>query len=194
MDPYFYTDSRTGKIYEIGVVSELEAVAIADWEYEPPYTMYNLGGSPLAVLEFLTGPYYSVRSDGILVGFFCYGSAARVKHENSEYLYRDSTYLDVGLGLRPDMCGQGFGLGFLEGGLRFAQDRMGAVRFRLTAVSDNVRAIKVYRRAGFRELGRFQRPGLKQTMEFIVMVYDPRRKSAAQQPVEQNDYFEMGHR
>ena len=70
---------------------------------------------------------------------------------------------------------------------------MGAVRFRLTAVSDNVRAIKVYRR-GICELGRFQRPGLKQTMEFIVMVYDPRRKSAAQQPVEQNDYFEMGHR
>ena len=64
MDPYSYTDSRTGITYEIGAISELDAVAIADWEYEPPYTMYNLGGSPLAILEFLTGPYYSVKCEG----------------------------------------------------------------------------------------------------------------------------------
>jgi ribosomal-protein-alanine N-acetyltransferase len=194
VDPYSYTDSRTGITYEIGAISELDAVAIADWEYEPPYTMYNLGGSPLAILEFLTGPYYSVKCEGVLVGFFCFGSAARVKHQNSEYLYRDSTYLDVGLGLHPKLCGQGYGLGFLEGGLRFAQDRMGAARFRLTAVSDNFRAIKVYLRAGFKVLGSFERPGRTHSMEFVVMVYDPRRKDAVQPPAARFDCSEKDRR
>ena len=95
MVPYEFTDPYTGVVYLVGSVSELDAVAIADWEYDPPYTMYNLRGSLLAIVEFLTGPYYSVRRDGRLVGFFCYGHAARVKHRHSERYYRDTAYLDV---------------------------------------------------------------------------------------------------
>ena len=107
MQPFRYTDSHTGITYQIDQTSELDAIAIAGWEYEPPYTMYNLGGSPLAIVEFMTGPYYSVRYGELLVGFFCYGQSARVKHPDSEYFYRDSTFLDIGLGLHPDFCGQG---------------------------------------------------------------------------------------
>jgi ribosomal-protein-alanine N-acetyltransferase len=170
--PYEFTDPYTGVVYLVGSVSELDAVAIADWEYDPPYTMYNLRGSLLAIVEFLTGPYYSVRRDGRLVGFFCYGHAARVKHRHSERYYRDTAYLDIGLGLHPQACGQGYGLGFLTCGLAFAKAHFGVSRFRLTAVSTNYRALKVYTRAGFREIGRFERQGLSEPMEFVVMTLD----------------------
>lgn len=182
MEPYVFTDPYTGVVYEVGPVSELDAVAIADWEYDPPYTMYNLRGSPLAIVEFLTGPYYSVKREGRLVGFFCFGSAARVKHRNSERYYRDTSFLDIGLGLHPQVCGRGYGLGFLTCGLAFAKARFGAQRFRLTVVSNNYRAITVYRRAGFREIGRFERQGIAEPMEFLVMALDPERGSAGLPP------------
>ena len=36
MVPYEFTDPYTGVVYLVGSVSELDAVAIADWEYDLP--------------------------------------------------------------------------------------------------------------------------------------------------------------
>ncbi|HHT72831.1 MAG TPA: GNAT family N-acetyltransferase [Firmicutes bacterium] len=180
MEQYQFTDPHTGVVYQVDPVSEAEAAAIADWEYDPPYTMYNLRGSPLAILEFITGPYFSAKWDGRLIGFYCYGQAARVKHRDSDRYYKDTTFLDIGLGMHPDVCGKGYGLGFLNCGLAFGRAHFGAARFRLTAVSSNARAIKVYQRAGFREIGRFERKGLVEPMEFVVMTLDPAREGAWQ--------------
>lgn len=194
MDTVEFMDPYRGIVYEVGIVSELDAAAIADWEYEPPYTMYNLRGSPLAIIEFLTGPYFSVRREGRLVGFYCFGQAARVKHRDSERYYRDTSFLDIGLGLRPDLCGQGYGLGFLTCGMAFARMHFGAERFRLTAVAGNLRAIKVYQRAGFRELGRFARQASGGPMEFVVMTFDPARETSGRQQAARPDCCGRGYR
>ena len=61
----------------------------------------------------------------------------------------------LGLGLRPDLTGRGFGLAYLEAGLAFAEQRFRPSRFRLSVATFNERAIRVYERAGFTPLRTF---------------------------------------
>jgi ribosomal-protein-alanine N-acetyltransferase len=55
----------------------------------------------------------------------------------------------VGLGLRPNLTGQGLGLEYLRAGLEFARERFSPWRFTLSVATFNERAIEVYERAGF---------------------------------------------
>ena len=55
----------------------------------------------------------------------------------------------VGVGLRPDLTGQGFGASFVEQGLEFARLRFTPKRFRLSVAEFNARAARVYERVGF---------------------------------------------
>lgn len=62
---------------------------------------------------------------------------------------------EVGLGLRPDLTGLGLGDAFLDAGLRFAADELGAEGYTLAVAAFNRRAIAVYERAGFVETERY---------------------------------------
>jgi [ribosomal protein S18]-alanine N-acetyltransferase len=57
--------------------------------------------------------------------------------------------LEIGLGLRPDLTGRGFGGSFVEAGLEFAREQFEPEQFVLGVATFNERAIKVYERAGF---------------------------------------------
>jgi ribosomal-protein-alanine N-acetyltransferase len=58
--------------------------------------------------------------------------------------------LDYGLGLRPDLTGQGRGAEFFLAGLEFAHARYRPRRVFLHVAAFNERARTVYERAGFR--------------------------------------------
>jgi GNAT superfamily N-acetyltransferase len=58
--------------------------------------------------------------------------------------------LDVGLGLRPDLIGRGLGAGFLDAISTFAARQLGHRRLRVTVAAWNLRAIRLYEKAGFR--------------------------------------------
>ncbi|HHY10842.1 MAG TPA: GNAT family N-acetyltransferase [Firmicutes bacterium] len=131
------------------------ALDIIAWEYPPPYEAYNLQGSALALAKLTEGSYVSVFWEGKLAGFFCYGSAARLKTTLDHKLYDDENYLDVGLGLRPRFCGRGWGAKFVTAGLKHAQDLFWQGGFRLTVAANNVRALKVYEKVGFQKTGQF---------------------------------------
>jgi [ribosomal protein S18]-alanine N-acetyltransferase len=113
--------------------------------------------------------YHAARSvTGELVGFCCFGPDARVP--GGDYA---EPALDVGLGLRPDLVGQGLGLPFLNAILNFARGSAKPPRFRLTVAAFNRRAVRVYERAGFETVARFEqrRPDGQGTgAEFLVMV------------------------
>ena len=69
------------------------------------------------------------------------------------YFEPNGDVLDYGLGLRPDLVGRGLGLDFFRAGLEFARERYRPRLIRLHVAAFNERAIKVYERAGFLEVG-----------------------------------------
>lgn len=125
----------------ISRMTQAEAEIIADWSYEEPFSFYDPRADDDDLAELLDpvrrgDEYYSARDEnGELIGFF-------------QFRQRGDA-VDVGLGLRPDLTGQGLGLGYLQDGLAFAREAYSPRRFTLSVATFNDRAIKVYERAGF---------------------------------------------
>ena len=161
-------------------MTEAEARAIAAWRYEGSYAFYNMpegvADDPGYLRELLDpeNPYYAAYdSRGELVGFLAFGDPARVgTTAEREAAYGGEEALDVGLGLRPDLTGQGLGLAFVEAGLAFARKRFAPVRFRLSVAAFNHRAIRVYERAGFRRVLTTTLDSSGGPREFVIMVRD----------------------
>lgn len=121
---------------------------IARWRYPGIYAFYDIGLAPLVTnmlaqaLLRLVGEavYYTVLDeDGAIVGIFSFTPVTEGP--------RDA--IEIGLGMRPDLTGQGQGLAFVEAGLDFARRRFHPKRFTLTVATFNDRARIVYERAGF---------------------------------------------
>ena len=148
-----------------------DAQVVLGWRYDAPYDTYNVAPADAeanrATLLDPTNRYFVVTApDGTIVGFCCYGADARVAGGD----YGEPDLLDVGLGLRPDLTGGGNGVWFVAAVLAFGRAALGARRYRLTVAAFNERALRVYARAGFREVGRFRRGGLPGAPEFVLMV------------------------
>ena len=128
--------------YRFRQMEDSEAVEISGWHYEPPYDFYDATSDPDDLQELLdpkrrNDAYFSVFDEGgVLIGFFQFK--------------REGTRVDVGLGMRPDLTGQGLGIGYLLAGLEFARRRFSPDSFTLSVATFNERAILVYERAGFR--------------------------------------------
>lgn len=108
--------------------------------------------------ELLNGTYFSVSDrENNLIGYYCFGESAQVPVGNQFGVYDCKDITDIGLGIKPNLCGQGLGLKFFSSGLDFARNNLSAKWFRLTVAAFNQRAIKVYERAGFEKVNSFQR-------------------------------------
>lgn len=155
------------------IVSPMEhtaALAIVTWRYPPPYDVYSMVDDPLTTAAFLChaeSGYYQLRdAGGVLVAFCCFGADAQVP--GGDYA---APALDLGIGIRPDLAGRGEGMRYLGAVLAFARQRFQPPALRLTVAAFNQRAYRLYRRAGFHELQRFQSTYSGQ--EFIVMLREP---------------------
>jgi [ribosomal protein S18]-alanine N-acetyltransferase len=128
-------------------MTQAEAVAIAGWRYDAPYSFYDWTADPDDLAELLgrdtrEGKYFSAfDANAELVGWFAFSQTGDV--------------VDFGLGLRPDLTGRGLGLAYVETGLAFARERFRPRRFRLSVAVFNERAICVYERAGFEAVRTF---------------------------------------
>jgi len=152
-------------MYTFTPMTEADARAIIAWRYDGEYAIYNIVGDGDDFTELLAefldrrSPYYAVRNldmdaTGAPVGFFCYGSSAGIDFDESEpQLYNGDGSLNAGLGMRPDLTGHGFGVGFTQAGVAFGVERYHPTFIRFYVLPFNDRALRAYERAGFRRLG-----------------------------------------
>lgn len=132
--------------FNISAMTKQYSVLISLWKYDGDYSFYNHNESNID--GYMDGTHFAcLSSNGDLIGFFCFGKGARIPTIEND-VYGDD-FLDVGLGLRPNLCGKGLGLTFLNHGLKFAQKMYNTNHFRLSVAAFNERAIKVYQKAGF---------------------------------------------
>ncbi len=158
-------------MYSIQPMDNFSAKQIADWSYPEPWTVYSFRGDEQVLSELLAGGYHAVFDEvGELVGYFCFGEPARVPGGITAGVY-DSDAVDIGLGIRPDLSGKGLGLQFLQAGMRYATQRLGYSRLRLSVLAWNERAIKVYERAGFAKACIFASKTPRGTSTFILMLH-----------------------
>lgn len=153
--------------YCINRISKSEANEIAQWKYEDEYLIYSMEKTKELMAELLDGSYYGILDKDTLIGFICFGENTQIKEGNEHGAYDDLGFTDIGLGIKPELCGQGMGLAFIKNGIEFAKKELSATKFRLTVASFNKRAIKVYERAGFKVKMSFLRK--TDNIEFIVM-------------------------
>lgn len=134
--------------YEIGPMTLPAAKAIARWTYAGEYAVYSFRPDQETLNELMSGAYFACTTRGKeLVGYFCFGEAARIPTMEPD-VYPDGP-VDLGLGLRPDRCGRGEGAAFLRAGLVYARHAFGPQEMRLTVACFNRRAIALYTHAGF---------------------------------------------
>jgi len=138
-------------------MDEAAARAIVTWCYEAPYDVYNLhlGDADQVVSGFVdpVNAYHAiVDEEGRLVGYCCFGPDAQVP--GGDY---DNPATDVGLGVHPELVGQGLGGTFVQAVLRFARQELTPSEFRVTVAEFNERALRVWKKACFRPVQRFER-------------------------------------
>jgi ribosomal-protein-alanine N-acetyltransferase len=134
-------------------------VAMRSWRYPPPFDFYDGDIDPPLNPERF---FVALDAEGeLVVGFY--------------YFEEKPPDLDYGLGLRPDLVGQGLGLEFFNAGLAFAHERYEPRRVYLHVAEFNERARIVYERAGFEVVSRhvrsFERFG---EVPFLTMAEGPR--------------------
>jgi ribosomal-protein-alanine N-acetyltransferase len=124
-------------------LTDEHAAAISGWQYEFPYEWYDTSNDPRKV-ELFAHPARReslravVGDGGELIGFFNF--------------VREGDEVRLGLGMRPDLTGQGLAQPFIQAGLDYATLEWRPRRFRLWVARWNERALRAYRRAGFREV------------------------------------------
>lgn len=135
------------------------ARAIFTWRYEHPYSLYNIvvSADKIAVeLAFFADPvnrYYRVLDDaGALIGHCCFGAEGQVP--GGDY---SLDALDLGIGLHPELTGQGHGSKIILAMLDYARESFQPGHFRATIAAFNKRSQRAFIKAGFAQTGDFIR-------------------------------------
>lgn len=141
------------------------------WQYEPPYDIYNESpDNEASIVAYYLDPQYNAHGmtdeNGRLVGICSFGPDGRVP--GGSYT-RDA--LDIGLAIRPDLTGQGQGHTFIQAVLDFTWAHFNPAACRVTIAAFNLRAQRVWQKAGFVMVERFGRRSDK--MPFIVFLLEP---------------------
>jgi RimJ/RimL family protein N-acetyltransferase len=149
-------------------IDERQACEIARWRYPPPYDLYNLAESKDAIAYALDpqNNFYAMEDkQGELVGFCSFGQDGQVP--GGDYA---ADALDIGLGIHPDLTGQGKGIDYVSCVLDFARETFDPPRFRVTIAVFNRRAQRVWRKAGFWLVNRFRHEETGRA--FVILVKD----------------------
>lgn len=133
------------------------------WKYEDEYSFYDITADDEDLEEFLDAnrredSFLVVYRNNELVGYFVFDT-------------REPDTVNIGLGMRPQLTGKGEGIHFLLAGMKYAQTKYSPLIFTLSVATFNVRALKIYERAGFKKIEAFMQETNGGKYEFIKMHY-----------------------
>ncbi len=131
-----------------------------EWRYAPPYDVYDLikvgatdeqiAAEAAYFLDPETRCHVICDEGGALVGFCTFGQDGQVP--GGDY---SAGALDIGLGMRPELTGQGNGRFLVRAVIDFAVATWQPPQLRVTIAEFNRRAQRVWRQAGFVQTQRF---------------------------------------
>jgi [ribosomal protein S18]-alanine N-acetyltransferase len=139
------------------------ATDIVTWRYPVPYACYDMTGADPAFLMSRSSGYHALTGKGRLIGFRSFGPDGQVPGG----LY-DSSALDTGGGLRPDLTGKGLGRQAVRTGLEFGRRQFAPAAFRVTVATFNIRAQRVVEALGFRNIGSFPATADGRSYEILI--------------------------
>lgn len=146
-----------------------QARYISTWVYAEPYSLYSMDGSEELIKELMDGSYFAVMNDEKeVVGYFCYGGSAQVPGLRKYGVYEEE-YIDIGLGMKPDLTGKKLSFDFLLTGMKFGSLKFQNEKFRLTVATCNERAIKAYEKVGFKRGQAYVNKTPNGEREFVIM-------------------------
>ena len=150
--------------YKFEEMTQEQAEDIAfNWHYNGEFSFYDMESDKEDLVEFLDphkrgNSYFVVMNGTEVIGFFSFNKVS------------EST-IDLGLGMRPDLTGNGNGLIFLIAGIDFAKAKYNPEKITLSVATFNQRAIKVYKKLGFEEDETFMQDTNGSRYEFLKMIY-----------------------
>tara|TARA_E500000331_G_scaffold133483_1_gene130477 strand:+ start:786 stop:1292 length:507 start_codon:yes stop_codon:yes gene_type:complete len=141
---------------------------ILSWRYTPPYDFYDPPPHPDVATytrEFLKPElaFHVVLSEEALIGFCSYGIDGQVP--GGDYT---QGALDIGLGMRPELTGQGQGSAFFSAVLTHGTTVWSPSQIRLTVASFNRRARRLYEQFGFCYHSEFNDP--QTNVHYVILM------------------------
>ncbi len=138
-------------------MNRLDAREMLAWRYLPPYDFYNMVildneiDAHIAFYIDRKNGYYSIYNEqGDFTAFCNFGFDAQVF--GGDY---SQDALDIGMGLRPNLTGNGQGKLFASNTLAFAKQLFRPNQYRVTVAEFNRRALHLWQALGFSEIHRF---------------------------------------
>ncbi|MBL1226320.1 GNAT family N-acetyltransferase [Enterococcus sp. BWR-S5] len=147
----------------IQLMTQETAMIIADqWTYEEPYSFYDASADEEDYQELIDplqrdNQYYEMWKNDELFGYFV-------------ILLNNPTTVELGLGLKPELTGKGFGQSFISEIMDFTAAKFPEIsKIELSVAAFNQRAIKTYLAVGFTESHHFLKKTNGGTYDFIKM-------------------------
>ncbi len=175
------TSARNALAVELRHATEGDVRAFTRWRYTPPYDVYNIDSTPEESVEYFLAPdvrCHALFDDRVLAGFCTFGHDARVP--GGDY---SADGLDIGLGVKPELTGRGLGIRFVAAVVQYAIATFDPPMLRVTIARGNIRALRVWKRAGFSEASIFATA--RDTMgsgEFAILTSMPARPKGREAP------------
>lgn len=150
-------------IFDFRKLSQNNALTIAnEWKYDGEYSFYDMTADLEDYEEFIDeklrnkNDYYEAIADNEVVGFFS--------------ILRKDFSIEIGLGLRPDICGKGIGKQFINEILDFIDKHYKFNKLIMNVATFNQRAIKVYHLCGFKDYEVKYQKSNDGVYEFLTLV------------------------
>lgn len=134
-------------------LTEEQGQLICTWRYPAPYDIYNWPDWPSMVADHYEYADPLIRMQQYIAA--CDGKGRLVGFAQ---LFPLEGWTRLGLGLHPELCGQGLGRSFVQAVVQATKQKAPSNQIDLEVLTWNVRAIRTYKAAGFVTHDTYVRP------------------------------------